>query len=137
MRFGGAVGATLGLLGLAAAPSAAGTVATSETARPPAAEDAGPPPGPSVAERLAEIQLRVQRALVYPPVARKRGVEGEAVVAFRVGNEGAAEGVELARSSVHPVLDQAATRAVRSAGALPWVYGRLEIPVRFELNAKR
>ncbi len=136
MRFGRAAGAALALLGVAAAPAAAGAAATSGTVRPLAVEDAVPSPGPSVAARLTEIQLRVQRALVYPPVARKRGVEGEAVVAFRVANQGAAEAVELARSSGYPVLDRAATRAVRDAGPLPWVYGRLEIPVRFELDAK-
>jgi periplasmic protein TonB len=92
------------------------------------------PEGPSVAERLAEIQRRVQRALVYPPIARKRGIEGEATVAFRVGSRGSAEEVAIVRSSGHPALDRAAERAVTDASPLPYVYGELEIPVRFVLR---
>jgi hypothetical protein len=33
------------------------------------------------------------------------------------------------------VLDRAALRAVHAVDDLPYVYGRLEIPVRFELTA--
>ena len=95
------------------------------------------PPGPSVAERLAEIRRRIQAALVYPPLARLQRVEGEALVHFDVGRDGAPREVRVFRTSGKPSLDRAATRAVAAAAPLPWVYGRLEVPVRFELEERR
>ncbi len=92
--------------------------------------------GPSVEQRLAEIQRRIQQVLAYPPIARKRDVRGKTVVSFRVRADGTAERVEVAHSSGHPVLDRAATDAVTTADRLPYVSGRLEVPVRFELTRR-
>jgi TonB family protein len=95
------------------------------------------PRGPSVAERLAEIRRRIQAAVVYPPLARLHHVEGVALVRFAIGRDGAAQEVRLFRTSGRPSLDRAATRAVAAAAPLPWVHGRLEVPVRFELEERR
>jgi TonB family protein len=89
--------------------------------------------GPSVEERLAIIQQRVQAAASYPALAQLRRVEGTSLAAFEIGADGRARGVEIATPSGSPQLDRAASQAVRDAGRLPWVYGRLEVPVRFEL----
>ena len=89
--------------------------------------------GPSVDERLAIIQKRVQSAASYPALAQLRRVEGTSLVAFEIGADGSARAVEIAASSGSPQLDRAASQAVHDAGRLPWVYGRLEVPVRFEL----
>lgn len=91
------------------------------------------PVGPSVAERLGEIRRRVQAALVYPELARARGVRGEARVAFEIGADGLPQNVTLAETSGSPSLDRAAERALRAAGALPYVAGRVTVPVRFAL----
>ena len=95
------------------------------------------PAGPSVSERLTEIRRRIQAVLVYPRLARREGVEGEALVRFEVGRDGAAQGVRVFATSGKPSLDRAAVRAVNSAAPLPWVYGRLEVPVRFALEGTR
>jgi TonB family protein len=95
------------------------------------------PRGPGVEERLAEIRRRIQGALEYPPVARWQRLEGEALVRFQVDAAGSARDVRLAHSSGRPSLDRAAERAVLAASPLPWVYGLLEVPVRFELDARR
>jgi protein TonB len=95
------------------------------------------PRGPSVAERLEEIRRRIQAATVYPPIARRLGLTGVARVRFEIGRDGLATKIEASQSSGHWALDRAAERSVRSAGQLPWVYGRLEVPVRFELDASR
>jgi TonB family protein len=92
------------------------------------------PTGPSLAERLAEIRRRVQRAASYPPLARQRGLVGETLVEFAIGPEGAPELVRIRRSSGSPLLDRAAESAVRRAAPLPPVYGRVAVPVRFELD---
>jgi TonB family protein len=95
------------------------------------------PAGPGVSERLTEIRRRIQAALVYPRLARRQGVEGEALVRFEVGRDGAAQAVRIFASSGKPSLDRAAVRAVNFAAPLPWVYGRLEVPVHFALTGTR
>ena len=92
------------------------------------------PRGPSLAERLAEIRRLIQAALVYPPSARQRGLQGVSELEFVIGVDGSPEDVTLAGSSGHRILDRAARRSVEAAGVLPRVYGRLRVPVRFDLD---
>ena len=92
------------------------------------------PLGPSPQERLAEIRRRVQAAVVYPERARELGLEGTARIQFEIGSDGLARAVATVESSGHPLLDRAAERGARDAGRLPPLYGRIRIPVRFELN---
>jgi len=93
------------------------------------------PRGLDVAERLVQIRRRIQAALEYPPLARLHRVEGETLVRFEISHDGEPRDVLVHRTSGKPSLDRAATRAVASAAPLPWVWGRLEVPVRFELDA--
>ena len=92
------------------------------------------PAGPGVEERLEEIRRLLQAALYYPPIARQIGLEGVAWVRFEIDRAGAAFDVDVARSSGHEILDRAARRTVDRAGRLPWVYGRIEVPIRFSLE---
>jgi len=107
------------------------------SAAPPAAFEDALPVGPSLEARLAEIRRRVQAALVYPPVARLREQGGEVIVSFEIGPDRRARGIRTRVSSGRASLDRAAERAVRRAGELPWVYGRIEVPVRFALVPSR
>jgi protein TonB len=104
-------------------------------AEPPRHMDALPP-APSVEERLVEIQRRIQRAVVYPPMARAQGIEGIALLQFEIRHDGEPAAVEVAHSSGHSILDRAAERSVHLAAPLPWVYGRIEVPVRFALERR-
>jgi protein TonB len=114
-------------------------IAPAAAADPPAASLAARhdedvvPRGPTVAERLAVNQRLVQAHAAYPPLARRRRAEGTALVAFEVGADGRARRVAVAETSGFALLDRAALRAVHDAGELPYVYGRLEVPVVFEL----
>ncbi len=54
-----------------------------------------------------------------------------------IAHGGGAREVRVHRTSGLPSLDRAALRAVEAAAPLPWVYGVLEVPVRFELDARR
>jgi TonB family protein len=99
----------------------------------PAWIDGVPAPAP-LEERLAEIRRRVQEAVVYPPLARRRGLEGVAHVQFAIGGDGRAAAVATVRSSGHAVLDRAAEQGARDAQGLPYVYGTVEVPVRFALE---
>ena len=94
------------------------------------------PLGPSPEARLDEIRRRVQAAVVYPARARELGLEGITRIQFQVGNDGLAHEVGVVDSSGHPLLDQAAERGALDAGQLPPLYGRIRIPVRFELDGR-
>ena len=99
--------------------------------------DAPPGPGPNVATRIAEIHRRVQAVLVYPELARRNGIAGVSRIRFEIGQQGRAMRIEVTRSSGSGLLDRAAERAVGDASELPWVFGRLEMPVRFALDPGR
>lgn len=88
-------------------------------------------------ERLREIQRRVQAALRYPPLARAREVTGTTWVRFDIGRDGQPHTLTVHRSSGSPQLDRAAEAAVEAAAPLPWVYGRLELPVAFRLERRK
>ena len=95
------------------------------------------PPGSTADQRLQEIRRRIQAVLVYPPLARSAALEGTALVRFDIENDGTPSDVVLYRSSGRPSLDRAAVRAVTASAPLPWVYGRLEVPVRFALESRQ
>jgi len=92
------------------------------------------PEGPSVGERLEEIRRRVHDALEYPPLARAERQGGEVHVGFEIDAELRASQVRMVRSSGFPLLDAAAQAAVTRAAPLPYVHGRLVLPVRFDLK---
>jgi protein TonB len=123
------------LLGLAGVAFDATPARLEPGAWPAPFEDALPEV-PSVGERVEEIRRRVMEAVVYPEPARRHGIEGLTRIRFGVARTGLAEGIELVESSGHPVLDAAAERGARDARGLPWVFGRIEIPIRFSLDAR-
>jgi protein TonB len=91
-------------------------------------------PGRSVEDRLDEIRRRIQATLVYPELARRQAQEGVVLVRFAIDGQGAPVDLETARASGHWLLDRAAERAVHDAAPLPYVWGRLEVPVHFALE---
>jgi protein TonB len=101
-----------------------------------AAQDAVPA-GPRLDERLRAIRERIQAAVVYPPLARMRRLEGVAQVRFAIAADGRPSGALVAGSTGHAILDRAALAAVEAAAPLPWVYGLLEVPVRFALSRRQ
>jgi TonB family protein len=123
---------TAALLGAAAGAAADPTIAPRSSGQ--MREDAMPA-GVAYDVRVAEIRRRIQDVLVYPPLARRREVEGESQVAFEIAPGGRPAAIELVQSSGSSLLDRAAERAVRDAAPLPPVLGRLRVPVRFALDA--
>jgi len=94
---------------------------------PPAPEPSAP-----VVERPAPKQAKVdapprpRKAIRpdYPKGARQRGEQGDVVLEIRVGADGIVERVEVAESSGHPELDEAAVRAAKAARFSPARAGR-------------
>jgi protein TonB len=95
------------------------------------------PPGPRLDDRLLAIRERIQAAVDYPPLARMRRLEGVAQVRFAIAADGRPRELAVAGSTGHAILDRAALAAVAAAAPLPWVYGLLEVPVRFELSRRQ
>lgn len=65
----------------------------------------------------AKLRRKVERRKRYPSAARR--ASGTVLVRLTVGRDGSLRGVALARSSGNAALDQAAVRAVQSAGRFP------------------
>ncbi|MCP5059940.1 MAG: energy transducer TonB [bacterium] len=125
-----------GLISIGAAMLAAGLAYAQAEGRPvvdPAEIDAMPE-APTVMARIAEIRQRVQEAVVYPPVARRRGVEGTTLIEFLIDAQGRASEISTVESSGSKALDAAAELGAQEAAPLPYVFGRLRIPVVFEIN---
>ena len=86
------------------ASSAQSLTATAPEDRPPAA-------GGTQAARFDAAYLR-NPPPPYPPASRRRGEEGQVILRVHVGRDGLPLHVEVAESSRHPRLDQAALQAV-------------------------
>ncbi len=84
-------------------------------------------------ESLRLILARIEAAKYYPVRARKMGIEGTAVVRFRLRPDGGVEEVEIVRTSGHRVLDLASMRAITRAAPLPYAKGWLRVAVSFKL----
>lgn len=76
----------------------------------------------------------------YPPAARERGQQGRVLLRVEVSAAGAPLSVTVISSSGHPILDQAALRAVEqwrfnpaTQAGMP-VSGAAEVPVQFRLE---
>lgn len=105
--------------------------------------------GPSLAARreqqrnylLGELQNRLSRYLTYPARARRRGWQGEVMLAFDIDERGQLNNVRLAKSSGYALLDHSAMTAITKLDhiELPRSMGRLQamelaLPVRYELR---
>lgn len=91
--------------------------------------------GPSVSGLISRM-LQDSADGCYPRQARRRGVEGTAMVRFCVDPDGHPEGFELVRSAGSPLLDGAARCVVEGAGAFPAdASGKcVTVPIRFALR---
>jgi len=120
----------------------------SATDNPPVDEDQnrhGQEPG-SVTETgirnhlLGQLQTRLSRYLVYPPLARSRGWEGTVLLGLRVGSNGHLEKIRIEHSSGYAVLDNSALNSLNRldqlAEASAWLNGRgldMQLPVIYRL----
>lgn len=83
---------------------------------------------------LRQAQAALTRHLYYPPEAVSRGIEGEVILLLTLTETGLLTGVDIARSSGHPLLDRAAVDAARQIGSLPGAKRQMLFPVSFRLQ---
>lgn len=90
-------------------------------------------------EQFAYIRERVMQRLVYPPMARRQGWQGEVRVAFVIRADGGVEELRVVSSSGHLLLDSRALRAVESAAPFPHppAPAAITLPVVFSLAASQ
>lgn len=100
------------------------------------------PSGPAKAETkgLSEektvslIHAAVKKAVVYPHMARKHGMEGIVRVSFSVSPGGWPSKIRVEKSSGFDILDEAAIQAVKKGKPYPAIAKAVEVPIRFSLK---
>lgn len=80
------------------------------------------------------IRALIEKAKVYPRLAKKRGIEGTTYVNFRITPDGKPEDLHIARSSGSRILDEATVKIVKKAAPFPYVESRVEVPVAFRIR---
>ena len=98
-----------------------------------------PPPKPvpkNTQKRDIQIaQRKLSEQQFYPPEAVARNIEGEVRLIIKLSDRGEVLDVNVAASSGHAILDNAAIRAAYAMGALTGVTSReLILPVIFRLE---
>ncbi len=126
----------------AAAPSQPDEL-PSEPVSPVAAAPAPPPPSPASGFRLL-IKDQLKKHQRYPPAARRRGVEGAAVVRFVIARDGSLVNKQLVESSGSRHLDAAALRLLSRAAPYPALPEDLatdlleiQLPIEYRITAGR
>jgi len=85
-------------------------------------------------EFSSQVRTKIAQTKYYPRMARKRGFEGEPVVAFTLGNTGDLLEITIKNPSKHKLLDEAALEAVKSASPYPPIPDLLKVKtLRFKL----
>jgi protein TonB len=114
-----------------AAPVAATAAATGTGAA--ALGQGGDTKGEAV-DYLALKQFSGNRSPEYPLTARKEQRQGEVALLYRVTKEGRVADVQIAKSSGHADLDEAAVKAIGRFKFVPGQEGWAKHPVIFKLN---
>jgi protein TonB len=91
---------------------------------------------PALSSRRAtqRAQTALAKFLMYPEEAIVRGLEGETVLLLNLDPTGRILRAEIARSSGHAILDQAALSAAQRIGTLPGNPAQTLLPVAFRLQ---
>lgn len=82
------------------------------------------------------IRAAIEKAKNYPPLAKKRGIEGTAATEFTINSRGYPENIRIVRSSGSDILDTAAKNTVLKASPFPFVNGGIEVPITFRLTGE-
>ena len=120
-----------------AEPLLKNTLDTDEAPRPSKKPSAEPQTSPKtiIKREVQKAQKKLSQHLFYPPEAIARGIEGEVRLIILLGDDGRVADVNVAASSGHPILDNAAIKAAYAMGSLPGAISReLLLPVVFRLQ---
>lgn len=79
------------------------------------------------------IRAAIEKAKIYPLLARKRKLEGTVTTEFMINSKGYPEKVIIVKSSGHEILDFAVLDIIKKAAPFPKVEGHILIPITFSL----
>ena len=123
-------------------PRSAARSQTPAPAQPP--EAAKPPPALNRARIVARLQDELRARFTYPPLARRRNIQGRVLLGFGIDGTGTIHNVRIMRSSGHAILDLAAERAIRRLHRVQWYPAasggqatEIELPVEYRLIPER
>jgi protein TonB len=74
-----------------------------------------------------KVRQRIANAKYYPRIARRRGMEGQPIIAFTLDKQGRLTKVDLAQTSGYQLLDRAALEAVHQAAPYPVIPAPLKV----------
>lgn len=83
---------------------------------------------------IHQIRAAIERAKIYPVLARKRKQEGTVVTGFSINSNGLPENIRIIKSSGINILDSAARDTIIRAAPFPIVKGSIEVPITFILK---
>jgi len=112
---------------------------SSHALAPPGAGGSGAAPA-EYGGYLRQFRQRVQESLVYPLAARRQGLGGTVELDVWLEATGRVRDVQVARSSSHGVLDDAALETIRRLGPVPFPESLprrpllIRIPLVYELR---
>jgi protein TonB len=100
--------------------------AAQEAAKPAPLPPSGQQPAPARRDEKREnkrradaLQKKLNERVFYPPEAIARGLEGTVMLLMVFADDGHVTDVQLAASSGHAILDNAAIRAAYAIGRMP------------------
>lgn len=85
---------------------------------------------------LEYIRKKITSRIKYPPIARRRGIEGNVLVSFNIKKDGTIKNVELAKKSSYSVLNDAVLKAMNNIviTKTPEESIAVSIPINFTLE---
>ena len=91
---------------------------------------------PGDAPPWTKIAEAIRRQVVYPMLARRRGMQGRTTIGFFVDSSGTARDVRVVESSGYAILDAAALDAVARATPMPAATAPTQVvmPIVFALH---
>jgi protein TonB len=103
--------------------------------RPNPRSSAAPRPAKVEKREVQAAQRKIAQHTYYPPEAIASNIEGDVRLLLVLGEDGAISDVQIASSSGHAILDNAAIKAAYAMGRLPGVAAReMLLPVSFRLR---
>lgn len=98
-------------------------------------------PAMNRARILQQVRRDLAQYFYYPPLARRKGMQGTVLLGFGISGQGAIHNIHVVKSSGYAILDLAAQDAMQRLETLSWytaaMHGMnmdLELPIIFRLT---
>jgi TonB family protein len=82
----------------------------------------------------ALIRAAIEKAKIYPVLARKKKIEGTVVTEFTINSRGYPENIKIKKSSGYEILDSVTISILKRSAPLPSMSGEILIPINFRLT---